>query len=98
VLQQVLKTASHLTECSRFTGGAPCLFSGVLDRELLKSHCVHPSHTENQVFHEKEGFINISGHSKFQYGFQRIHLSTQGKPGLIRDKHQMWINFSIVTE
>ena len=67
MLQQVLKTASLLTECSQVTGEAPYLLSGVLGREMLKPHGVHSSHTENQVFREKEGFINKSGYSKFQY-------------------------------
>jgi hypothetical protein len=67
VQQQVLKTASLLTKCNQYTSGAPYLLSGVLDRELLKSHGVHSSHTENKVFREKEGFINKCGYSNFQY-------------------------------
>jgi hypothetical protein len=62
VLQQVLKSASLPTECSQYIGGAPYLLSRVLDRELMKSHGVHSSQTENQVFREKVGFINKSGY------------------------------------
>lgn len=67
MLEQVLKSTSILTKCSQYTGGAPYLLSGVLNGELLKSHGVHSSHTENQVFHEKQRFSNKSEYSKFQY-------------------------------
>ena len=67
-------------------------------RKLLKSRDAHSSHTIHQFFFviDKE-LVNKSWiFCTATPDVLRIHGSTQGKPGFITEKHELWINFSIV--